>query len=175
MQAPSACFAGLDRHLSSVIIGAIGVGSRRSPRILSVGNTMRKRIFGNILQSQYTRSGHRQAFTLSELVVAIGILVLMLALAGQVFNLTVKSTGQATALTEVSQLLRAFEDTLREDLRHVQPGHSLLLVQGNPVSAYWTREGAEAARQAATRVTTSVRIHGRRRPRLLMLSPPSMR
>jgi hypothetical protein len=74
----------------------------------------------------------------------VGILLLMMSLAGQVFNLTVQSTGQATALTDVMQELRAFEQTLREDLRGVQPGASLLLIQGNPVNAYWTREGREA-------------------------------
>ena len=105
---------------------------------------MGKRVFDNGLQSRCRRSARRRAFTLSELVVAIGILLLMLSLAGQVFSLTVKSTGQATALTKVSQLLRALEDTLREDLRHVQPGQSMLLIQGNPVNAYWTKEGKEA-------------------------------
>jgi type II secretory pathway pseudopilin PulG len=78
------------------------------------------------------------------LVISIGILILMLALAGQVFTITVRSTGQATALTETSQLLRMFEDTLREDLRSVQPGQSLILIQGNPVNAYWTQGGKDA-------------------------------
>jgi len=62
------------------------------------------------------------------LVVSIGILVLMMSLAGQVFNITVQSTGQATALTEAMQQLRAFERTLRDDLRSVQPGNSLILI-----------------------------------------------
>ncbi len=84
--------------------------------------------------------GARQgAFSLAELVISMGILLLMMALAGQVFNLTVQSTGQATALTEVMQELRVFEQTLREDLRHVQPGNSVLLIHGNPVNAYWTQ------------------------------------
>lgn len=74
----------------------------------------------------------------------MGILVLMLSLAGQVFNITVKSTGQATALTEIMQQLRAFERTLRDDLRSVQPGNSLILIQGNPVNAYWTQNGKDA-------------------------------
>lgn len=83
----------------------------------------------------------RAAFSLAELVISMGILLLMLSLAGQVFNLTIQSTGQATALTESMQLLRVFEQTLREDLRHVHPGRSVLLIQGNPVNAYWTADG----------------------------------
>ncbi len=72
----------------------------------------------------------------------------MMALAGQVFNITITSTGQATALTRVSQLLRTFERTLRDDLRHVQPGQSMLLIQGNPVNAYWTEDGPDADNNA---------------------------
>lgn len=81
---------------------------------------------------------------MAELVVAMGILVLMLSLAGQVFNFTVKSTGQATALVEVSQLLRGFENAIRDDLRNVTPGQTVMVIQGNPVNAYWTRGGKEA-------------------------------
>lgn len=106
---------------------------------------MRKRLCNKSLRLRCRCSAHRRAFSLAELIVSIGVLVLMFSLAGQVFNMTVSSTGQARALTGVSQLLRAFERTLREDLRHVQPGRSLILIQGNPVNAYWTAEGREAA------------------------------
>lgn len=105
---------------------------------------MRKRLCNKSLRLRCRCSTHRRAFSLAELIVSIGVLVLMFSLAGQVFNMTVSSTGQAKALTNVSQLLRAFERTLREDLRHVQPGRSLILIQGNPVNAYWTAEGKEA-------------------------------
>ena len=47
-------------------------------------------------------------FTLVELVVAIGILVLMLTMAGTVFSLTLRSTGQAKALTDLSERLRMY-------------------------------------------------------------------
>jgi len=105
---------------------------------------MRKCLWHKQLRLRYGLSVARPAFTLAELVVSIGILVLMMSLVGQVFNLTVKSTGQATALTEVMQQLRAFEQTLRDDLRGVQPGNSLILIQGNPVNAYWTQNGKDA-------------------------------
>lgn len=90
------------------------------------------------------RSYRASAFSLAELVVALGILVLMFALAGQVFNVTVQSTGQATAIVQVNQQLRAFEQTLRDDLAFVQKGGSVMLIQGNPVNAYWTRDNKEA-------------------------------
>ena len=89
-------------------------------------------------------TGLRRAFSLAELVVAIGVLALMLTLAGQVMSLTTQSTGQAKALTDINQQFRILEQTLREDLKYVQPGNSLILIQGNPVNAYWTQIGQEA-------------------------------
>lgn len=105
---------------------------------------MQTLLYSNSLARRPGRAARQAAFSLVELVVSVGVLVLMLALAGQVFNLTIQSTGQATALTEVSQLLRAFESQIREDLRDVQKGRSIILIQGNPVNAYWTQEGERA-------------------------------
>lgn len=92
------------------------------------------------LPSQNRRPG----FSLAELVISIGVLVLMMGLAGQVFSITIKSTGQATALTEITQQIRVFEETLREDLRNVEPGQSIMLIEGNPVNAYWSQLGKES-------------------------------
>ncbi|MGD2108016.1 MAG: type II secretion system protein [Phycisphaerae bacterium] len=105
---------------------------------------MRKCLFDNRLRSVRTHAKARAGFSLAELVVSIGILILMLSLAGQVFTTTSKSTGQATSLTEVHQQLRAVEQAIREDLSHVLPGQSLLLIQSNPVNAYWTADGKAA-------------------------------
>ncbi|RME38864.1 MAG: type II secretion system protein [Planctomycetota bacterium] len=105
---------------------------------------MRNYLLQNNLRSVRILAGRRPGFTLAELVVSIGVLVLMFALAGQVFSLSIRSSGQATAVTEISQLVRDFEQTLRADLAGVQPGRSLLLIQGNPINAYWTVEGQEA-------------------------------
>ena len=99
---------------------------------------MRKLYPNKGLRGVRQRRKVRRAFSLAELVVSMGILALMLTLAGQVMSLTVRSTGQAKAITEVNQQLRAFERTMLEGLRHVQPGRSLLLIQGNPINAFWT-------------------------------------
>jgi type II secretory pathway pseudopilin PulG len=108
---------------------------------------VRKWLCVTMLQSEGNPCSHRRAaFSISELVVSIGVLVLLFALAGQVFNLTIQSTGQATALTEVSQLIRAFENTVREDLKHVEPGRSMIVIQSNPVNAFWSQSHRDAAR-----------------------------
>ncbi len=86
----------------------------------------------------------RGGFTLAELVVAVGILALMMALAGEMFSIAVHSTGQATALTNVSQRLRMVEQTLREDLAHVSRESSILAIWGLPARNYWTKAGYDA-------------------------------
>ncbi len=105
---------------------------------------MRNMGSGENLQRRFSREARRGAFSLVELVVAMGVLVMILTLAGQVLSLTVRSTGQAKALTDVNQRLRLLERTLREDLRSVDRRNSVLLLQGNPVNAYWTKDGQDA-------------------------------
>lgn len=105
---------------------------------------MRNCIFDKYLRSNCTHRHRRLGFSLAELVISIGILLLMMALAGQVMSITVRSTGQAVALTEITQSLRTLEQTLRDDLAAVQPGKSLMLIQGNPINAYWQQSGKDA-------------------------------
>jgi prepilin-type N-terminal cleavage/methylation domain-containing protein len=83
-------------------------------------------------------AGRRGGFTLTELVVSIGILALMMAMVGTVFKVTTDSTSDAKAVMEISQALRMLEDTLRLDLASVIPSRSMMVIQANPVTAYWT-------------------------------------
>ena len=89
------------------------------------------------------RSARRAGFTLVELIVSVGVLALMTTMAGAVFHLTLKSTGEAKALTSVTQRIRAFERTLRNDLAGVQPETSLLVIVPARMNAYWTAEGRD--------------------------------
>ncbi len=105
---------------------------------------MRKLRIHNNLRSLHAPATGRSAFSLAELIISVGILVLLMSLAGQIFNFTVQSTGQATALTKINQTIRMMERTIREDLAQVQAGHSILIIQGNPVNAYRTADGKDA-------------------------------
>ncbi len=95
-------------------------------------------------RNRRARSYRRSGFTLAELLVSIGILLVMLGLVGQVMNITVQATGQATALTEVNRSLRILEQTLRDDLQSVNNGSGVLVIQGNPINAYLTQDGFDA-------------------------------
>ncbi len=88
-------------------------------------------------------SASRPAFTLTELVITVALLALMMTLAGQVFSLSVQTTNQAQALMDVSQSLRLLERSLRKDLAEVDPARSMMVIQANPVAAYWTRDGRD--------------------------------
>lgn len=105
---------------------------------------MHKSFDNNSLRSFSASARRRRGFTLAELIVAMAILVLMLGLAAQVFSLTSRSTGQATSLIHVSQSIRSLESVLREDLRYIQQGGSMILIKANPINAYWTVGGRQA-------------------------------
>ena len=105
---------------------------------------MRKCFFDKELRFRDRSATRRPAFSLAELVVSVGVLILLLARAGQVMSLTVKSTGQAKAITGVSQQFRAFERRLRDDLAEFHPGEMTMVIQGNPINAYWTEDAKRA-------------------------------
>ena len=92
----------------------------------------------------------RRAFTLIELVVAVGILGILLVVAGSVFTLTLKSSGQANAVIEVSEELRTLEETLAADLRNVQPGRSIMVIQPNVIHGPWSRDELALAQDGGT-------------------------
>ena len=136
--------------MARAIIGPVRAGSRSEDTVYNFGGSGMNGQFVDNYSSLVDRTkAHGRAFSLAELVVSIGILVLVLTLASQVMTLSVDSTGQAKALTEVNQALRVLERTLREDLAGVsRPGPgvtepSLMLIEGNPINAYWTREEQE--------------------------------
>ncbi len=91
----------------------------------------------------------RPGFTLTELVVSIGILALMMTMVGTVFRVTTKSTGEAKAVMDVTRWLNLLERTLRDDLAAVNPGRSMMIIQANPVNTYWRTRDAELDARAS--------------------------
>ena len=123
-------------------------------------------------ESRSSGNLRRGGFTLVELVVSVGILSILLGMAGTIFTLTLKSSGEATALIEVNEAVYAFEQQLKKDLGCIQPDKSMLVIQGNTINAYWNRDAMESdadgdpaayvsARRDPIRETTKVGSDGK--------------
>jgi type II secretory pathway pseudopilin PulG len=80
----------------------------------------------------------RPAFTLVELIVSIGVLLLLITMAGSVFSLTLRSTGQAKGLTDISQRLRVFEQVLTGDLAAMPREDTKMVLVAHKTNGYWT-------------------------------------
>jgi len=70
----------------------------------------------------------KKAFTLIEMVVAIGILAIMVSFAGTVFNVSIESYRVATANTEIMQKLRAITDQLNADFAGLRKDGEIFVV-----------------------------------------------
>jgi type II secretory pathway pseudopilin PulG len=81
----------------------------------------------------------RPAFTLTEMLVSIGLLLLVMGMASTVFKVTLEGTGRLTQLSEIDRSIRLFKDNLARELRGVDPTRSALAIQGNPSPAYWSQ------------------------------------
>ena len=65
----------------------------------------------------------RRAFTLIELVVAIGILAMVLSFSSAIFRVSIDSHRTAIANAEIMQKLRAITDQLNADFKSIAPGY----------------------------------------------------
>lgn len=70
----------------------------------------------------------KKAFTLIEMVVAIGILAIMVSFAGAVFDVSIESYRVATANTEIMQKLRAITDQLNADFAGLRKDGEIFVV-----------------------------------------------
>jgi len=69
----------------------------------------------------------KKAFTLIELVVAVGLLAMVLAFAGTIFNVSIDTGRTAGANAEIMQKLRAITDQLNTDFQGLQKDGYLIL------------------------------------------------
>ena len=77
----------------------------------------------------------RRAFTLIELVVAIGILAIIIAFAGIIFKVGAESHRMAVANAEIMQKLRVITEQLNADFRGLRKEGEIFVVwEADPVS-----------------------------------------
>ena len=70
--------------------------------------------------------------------------MLLMAMAGTVFKVTLEGTGRLSQLSEVDRSIRLFKNNLARELAAIDPSRSVLAIQGNVAPAYWTEEDQNA-------------------------------
>lgn len=93
-----------------------------------------------LLKSSPRRGRARRGFTLIEMLVALGVLLIALSIATAVFGVTSKVTRQAAAANEINSILDAFISEIDEDLNGIDPTRSTLVICGRTQGAPLTEE-----------------------------------
>ena len=88
----------------------------------------------------------RASFTLTEMLVALAVTVLVLAMVTSVFSVTTKTASTSAAIADVESLARNFADQLTQDLDDCDPSQSVLIIHGRTIPAALTADQL-AARQ----------------------------
>ncbi len=82
----------------------------------------------------------RSAFTLTEVLVALALLILVMGMASTVFRVALGGTTRLTAQSDIDRKIRLFGQQLEHELGHIDPTQSIMAIQGNPTPAYWTQK-----------------------------------
>ncbi len=94
----------------------------------------------------------RRAFTLTEMLVALFVLVIAIGIVAQVFSLTTQTAVTAAAIADAEANVRTLLDELEADLRFADPRKSVLVLHGRTQTAALTED--ERVAQARWRVLT---------------------
>ncbi len=90
------------------------------------------------------RGTRRPAFTLTEMLVALAVMVLAMAMVTGVFSMTTKTAAISAAIANVEMLARNFADQLQQDLEYCDPTQSVLVIHGRTQAAGLTEDSRQA-------------------------------
>lgn len=88
----------------------------------------------------------QRGFTLTEMLVALAVMVLAMAMVTSVFSVTTKTAAMSAAVADVELILRNAAEELRRDLEHCNPAESVLYIHGRTQAAALTEELRQAGR-----------------------------
>ena len=77
---------------------------------------------------RHTSLAARRAFTLTELLIAVGVLVVVIVAAAKIFSASSKVTAVAEANAEILQTANAIESQIRADIANL-PKNAFLVIQ----------------------------------------------
>jgi prepilin-type N-terminal cleavage/methylation domain-containing protein len=83
-------------------------------------------------------------FTLTEMLVALAVMVLALVMVTSVFSVTTKTAATSAAIADVETIARNFADQLQQDLEWCDPSQSILVIHGRTQAAALTEELRQA-------------------------------
>lgn len=82
----------------------------------------------------------RRGFTLTEMLVALVVMVLVMAMVTGVFSITTKTAASSAAIADVEALVRNLADQLQQDLKYCCPERSILVIHGRTQPAALSEE-----------------------------------
>ena len=88
----------------------------------------------------------RRGFTLTEMLVALAVMVLAMAMVTSVFSVTTKTAAMSAAVADVELILRNAAEELRQDLEHCDPAESILYIEGRTQAAALTEDQRQSRR-----------------------------
>lgn len=103
---------------------------------------MKRFLFNDGSARQQSRAG--LAFTLVEMLVALGVLVVAMAVVTNIFGISAKTAAQAQAIGQVEAALDSFVRQMRADLDGIDPSRSVLVINGRMQPAARTEELRQA-------------------------------
>lgn len=86
----------------------------------------------------------RRAFTLVEMLVALGVLIVAMAVVTTIFGISAKTAAQAQAIGQIETALNSYVSQLEADLNGIDPSQSVLVIQGRRQPAAHTEELRQA-------------------------------
>jgi type II secretory pathway pseudopilin PulG len=90
--------------------------------------------------------GSRAAFSLTEMLVAIAVLIVALAVVTNVFSITAKTAATSQAIAEVEAALQRFFADFEADMKGINPAESVLVIGGRTQAAARTEDLRQAGR-----------------------------
>jgi len=88
--------------------------------------------------------GSGRGFTLTEMLVALAVMVLALAMVTSVFSITTKTAATSAAIADVEAIASNFADQLQQDLEGCDPSQSILVIHGRTQAAALTEDLRQA-------------------------------
>lgn len=114
--------------------------------------------------SRQTAVACRGAFSLVEMMVAIAVMIVALAVVTNVFSISSKTAATSQAISEVEAAIQRYFAELDADLRGIDSTRSLLVMQGRKQVAARTEELRQAGRRWRPLVGDPGRVNSRYNP-----------